>query len=141
MYLKKILLIAVIPLLLTGCSIYKDFKIANIGTDFDKSSKAYLNLLRWQEYESALTTYVSVPLQEEYRKKIKEVGEARIFDFRVKKQECDPARGDATVTAELDYYRPPSVTVKTVVDNQKWSYEGENEKRFWRLKTLLPDFK
>jgi hypothetical protein len=141
MYLKKILLIAVIPLLLTGCSIYKDFKIANIGTDFDKSSKAYLNLLRWQEFESALTTYVSVPVREEYRKKIKEAGEARIFDYRVKRLECDPVGGEASLVAELDYYRPPSVTVKTVVDNQKWSYEGEIDKRSWRLKTPLPDFK
>ena len=141
MNLGKILLVAVIPLLLNGCSIYKDVKIANIGTEFENVSKGYLNLLRWQEFESALTKYVSVPLQEEYRKKIKEAGEARIVDYRVKKQECDPAGGEATVMAELDYYRPPSVTVKTVVDNQKWSYEGETDKRSWRLQTLLPDFK
>jgi hypothetical protein len=141
MNLGKIVLAAVIPLLLGGCSIYKDVKIVNIGTEFDKSSKGYLNLLRWQEFESALTTYVSVPMQDEYRKKIKETGEARIVDYRVKKKECDPARGDATVIAELDYYRPPSVTVKTVVDTQKWSYEGENDQHSWRLTTLLPDFK
>ena len=141
MYLKKILLIAVIPLLLGSCSIYKDLKLANIGTEFDESSKGYLNLLRWQEYESAVSTYVSIPSQEEYREKLKEAGEIRIVDFRVKKLLCDPAKGDATLLAELDYYRPPSVTVKTVVDNQKWSYEGENDARFWRLKTLLPDFK
>jgi hypothetical protein len=42
---------------------------------------------------------------------------------------------------EIDYYRPPSITVKTLVDNQEWSYEGPEEGRVWRLKTLLPEFR
>jgi len=134
----KTLMVVFIPLLLSGCAA---LKTANIGNEFDKSSKDYLTLLRWQEFESALGTYVSVPQQEEYRRKLKETGEVKIVDYRVKREVCDPVRGEATVVAELDYYRPPSVTVKTVVDNQKWVYEGEDDKRSWRLTTPLPDLR
>ena len=137
----KILLAAAITLLFNGCGIFKDIKNVNIGIDFDQSSKGYLNLLRWQEYESALAKYVSVPLQEEYRGRIKGAEEVKIVDYRVKRTECDPIKGEALLVAEFDYYRPPSVTVRTVVDNQKWSYEGLDDKRSWRLMTLLPDFK
>jgi hypothetical protein len=88
-----------------------------------------------------MTTYVSASEQEEYRKKITEAGEVKVVDYRVKTMECEPVKGEASVMVELDYYRPPSVTVKTVVDNQKWSYEGEKDNRTWRLKTPLPDFR
>ena len=138
---SKILLVAAITLLFNGCGIFKDLKNVNIGSEFDQSSKGYLNLLRWQEFESALAKYVSIPLQEEYRLKIKDAEKVKIVDYRVKRTECDPVKGDGLVVAELDYYRPPSVTVKTVVDTQKWSYEGRDDMRSWRLMTLLPDFK
>ena len=138
MNLGKIVLIAAVPLFLIGCSTLKNI---NVGNDFEKDSKAYLQLVRWHELESAMTTYVSASVQEEYRKKITAAGEVLVVDYRVKSMECDPVKGEASLKAELDYYRPPSVTVKTVVDNQKWSYEGEDDARFWRLKTTLPDFK
>jgi len=50
-------------------------------------------------------------------------------------------KGEATVKVEFDYYRPPSTRVHTVEDLQKWSYEGDNDQRNWRLKSLLPEFK
>jgi len=31
--------------------------------------------------------------------------------------------------------------VLTVNDTEKWSYENDNERRIWRLQTLLPQFK
>lgn len=141
MNLQKILLVAVIPLLLNGCGTLKDIKNANIGNEFTQNAKGYRNLVRWQEFESAISTYVSGPLQEEYRKKVREMGEVKVVDYRVKKEECDPVGRAANVVVELDYYRPPSVTVKTVTDNQKWTYELVGDSGSWRLQTLLPDFK
>jgi hypothetical protein len=42
---------------------------------------------------------------------------------------------------EWDYYLPPSVTVRTVIDPQKWRYVEEEDRRGWILTTLLPEFK
>ena len=71
MNLGKILLVAVIPLFMGGCTTLKNI---NVGSDFEKDSKAYIELVRWHELESAMTTYVSASEQEQYRKKITEAG-------------------------------------------------------------------
>ncbi len=135
---STILLLPILAFLLSGCATMKN---VNIGTDFEKSVKAYLNLLRWQEYDNALSKYGRPALQEEYRKRIEKAADVKIVDYRVKREECDPVTRRGTVVAELDYYRPPSVTVKTVTDTQKWVYEEINESSSWRLETLLPVFK
>jgi hypothetical protein len=135
---SRILLAAVITLLLNGCS---TAKIAKIGIECETSTKDYIRLVRWNEFENAMVTYVSAPLQGEYRRKIEAAGEVKVVDYRVKTRECDPVKGEASVKVEVDYYIPPSVTVKTVIDYQKWTYEGPEDQRVWRLKTSLPDFK
>ena len=133
-----LLLVSGILLLSTGCSTMKN---ANIADEFTRSTKGYIKLLRWHELESALVTYVSVPLQERYREGMTAAEDVKIVDYRVKREECDPVRGEGTVQMELDYYRPPSVTVRTVTDLQKWSYEQIGETGSWRLQTMLPDFR
>jgi hypothetical protein len=137
----KILLAVILPLMLTACGTFRDIKYANIGSEFTKSTRDYMQLVRWNELDSAASTYVSPLLQEEYRKKIKDASNVRITDYRVIRMECDPIKGEGTAKMELDYYRPPSVKVNKVEDLQKWSYEGEENKRSWRLKSLLPEFK
>jgi hypothetical protein len=138
MTIKRILLSAMITLLLVSCTTMKNI---NIGGEFEKSSRSYIQLVRWQEFESAAVTYVSPPQQEAYRERIKAAGEVKVADYRVKVIVCDPVKGEATVKVEFDYYRPPSTRVHTVEDLQKWSYEGDNDQRNWRLKSLLPEFR
>lgn len=138
----KILLAAVIlPLMLTACGTFRDIKNANISSEFTKSTRDYMQLVRWHELESATSTYVSPLLQEKYREKIKDASTVSITDYRVIRMECDPIKGEGTAKMELDYYRPPSVKVNKVEDLQQWSYEGEENNRTWRLKTLLPEFR
>jgi hypothetical protein len=137
----KILLAVILPLMLTACGTFRDIKYAKIGNAFVTSSKDYMQLVRWNELESAASTYVSPQLQEKYREKIKNASTVKITDYRVMKTECDPIKGEGTAKMELDYYRPPSVKVNTVVDLQKWSYEGDEKSRSWRLQTLLPEFR
>jgi hypothetical protein len=138
---SKLALLALVALILGSCSTFEAIKNANIGGDFEKDSRAYLQLIRWHELESAVVSYVSPPLRQDYRKKIESAGETQVVDYRIKAMECDPVKGKATLKVEFDYYRLPSTRVLTVVDNQKWSYEEENGGRHWRLQTLLPDFK
>ena len=138
---NKLALIALITLFLGGCSTFEAIRKVNIGTEFEKSSRAYLQLVRWHEMESAMVTYVNASLQDGYRKRIEAAGETKVVDYRIKSMDCDPVKGEATLKVELDYYRPPSTRVLTVVDNQIWSYEGAEGNRSWRLQTLLPEFK
>jgi hypothetical protein len=137
----KILLAVILSLMLTACGIFRDIKHANIGSEFGKSTRDYNQLVRWNELESAASSFVSPSLQEKYRERIKDARTIRITDYRVMRMECDPIKGEGSAKMELDYYRPPSVKLNTVEDLQKWSYEGEENKRAWRLKSLLPEFR
>jgi hypothetical protein len=51
-----------------------------------------------------------------------------------------PEKGEATIILDIDYYREPSVTLKTVEDKQVWKYLGGEDNKRWRLMTLPPDF-
>ena len=137
----KILLAVILTLMLTACGTLRNIKYTNIGSEFGKSARNYIQLVRWHELESAASTFVSPLLLEEYRVKMKDANNVRIIDYRVIKMECDPIKGEGTAKMELDYYRPPSVKVFTVEDLQKWSYEGEENNRTWRLRSFLPEFK
>lgn len=137
-----ILPIALILFFLAGCGTVETIKQISIGSDFEKNSRAYIQLVRWHELESAMNSYASPSIREEYRKKIAAAEGVQVVDYRIKNMECDPAKGVGSLKVEIDYYRSPSIRILTVVDNQEWVLEQEEKGiRDWRLKTVLPDFK
>ena len=116
----------------------KNYKIRD---DFEESSKSYNKMLRWRELEKASGAFVTAPLREKYDLSLKAAGKITITDLRVKTQDCSPEKGKANVVIEIDYFRLPSVTLKTVEDSQKWEYCEEDGQKLWRLMTVLPEFK
>jgi hypothetical protein len=132
-------MILLLILVTTGaCARIKTFNALN---DFEKSSKRYNQMLRWHELNMAGSTFADDSVKEEYTDRARAAKGVTITDYRVLSQECSPEKKTARAVVEIDYYIPPSVTLKTVEDVQKWEYVDINEKKFWRLKTLLPEFK
>jgi hypothetical protein len=141
MNLIKTLAAVMIPLLFAGCgTMMREIKEKDIAIEFDQSARGYNRMVRWHELDSA-EAYVTPKLRDEFHKRIIAAGEVTIVDYRVKSMECSPVKKEGSVRVEFDYYRPPSVTLRTREDHQLWTYEGEEGKRAWRLTTLLPDFK
>ncbi|KAF0220460.1 MAG: hypothetical protein FD174_1114 [Geobacteraceae bacterium] len=136
MSITRLTLLSPLLLALAACS-----SLAVIGLECEKRTKEYNRMLRWQEFDNAAIVFVDKPLRDEFQKRIAAAKDVKVADYRVKSLECDPEKGEATVKAEFDYYIPPSMTLKTAEDVQKWVYSGENGKKEWRLKTLLPAFK
>jgi hypothetical protein len=134
----RIILLFLALLTSSSCSSIKNFTVAD---EFEKSSKSYNQMLRWHEWEKAALAFPIGPLRAEYALRIKSAENVTVTDFRVKSLECNPVKGEAKVAIDIDYYIPPSVTIKTVEDNQRWAYIDENGQKLWRLTTLLPEFK
>lgn len=131
----KLLTLIVMLLALTACrTIYGSASV------FQKNSEDYNRMLRWQELDKAATTFVTERMQGEYRQRAEAVRDVKIADYRLISQECHPDKGEAEVRIEIDYYRPPSVTLKTVEDVQKWRYVDGGKNGGWRLETLVPEF-
>src|SRR6266545_2443681 len=72
----------------------------------EQNSKAYNRMLRWQEYDLAETSLVDPALRAEFQKKMTAAKDVRIVDYRVKKLECRPEKGEAEAVVEFDYYIP-----------------------------------
>ncbi len=108
---------------------------------FERVSRDYNAMLRWQESAMAATTFVDKGARTAYEAKVAASTGVKIADYRVVSWECDSDKGEARVKVEFDYYIPPSTRMKTVTDEQKWVYREEPGQEGWRLTTLLPDFK
>jgi hypothetical protein len=138
MLLRIMLLLSVIALV-GGC---ETIRYKNIGHEFEQNSKSYNHMVRWNELDKAIAVFPPDQLREEFRQKVKAAKGVTVTDVRVKSQSCSPKKGEAMVVTDIDYYREPSVTVRTVEDVQNWQYvEEEKDVRVWRLMSLLPDFK
>lgn len=110
-------------------------------TEFERISRDYNAMLRWQESAMAASTYVDKSVRPAYEVKVAAAAGVKVVDYRVVSWECDSEKGEAKVKVELDYYILPSTRVKTVTDEQKWVYREEPGESGWRLTTLLPEFK
>lgn len=115
---------------------------AAIREEFEKSVKGYNQMLRWQEVEAAGMTYMEPELREAFMKSAEDIRKksVTITDYRILTSECLPDKGSASATAEFDYYILPSNRVKTLTYQQQWSYEKNNGKKGWLLKSGLPPF-
>ncbi len=103
--------------------------------------KGYIRMIRWSEFDKSTLFYVDDPLRDEFQKRVDDVSEVKVVDYRVKNLVCRPKEGTAEVTVEWDYYIPPSITIRTIKDDQKWRYLEEEKRKGWLLTTLLPEFK
>lgn len=135
--LRRIIFLGTTIALMAGCTAISNRTVA---WQLDKSSKAYQKMIRWNELEKAEVLFPPEGLREEFKRKVDAARDVKITDIRVKKMECFPERGEATVIMDIDYYREPSVTLKTVEDKQEWKYVNEGGNEIWRLMTLPPDF-
>jgi hypothetical protein len=138
MKIFPMMLLSALLLMLSAC---QAMHISKVAEDFDKGTRSYLKMVRWNELDQAPLSFVDEPLREEFEKRVKGRKEVQIADYRVKYTDCRPEKGEGEVTVEWDYYIPPSVKLKTVEDAQNWRYIEKEEKKGWMLKTLLPEFK
>ena len=108
--------------------------------EFEKSSRDYSRMVRWQEFSTANTTYVEQDIRRAFEVKVAAAKGITLVDYRILTLTCDPEKGEARATVEFDYYRLPSTRVRTVTDVQQWVYRDEEGESGWRLTSLFPDF-
>ena len=107
--------------------------------DFDKIFADYNDLLRWHRFEDA-SLFPADTISDKYRERLEMAKDVKVVDYRVMNVTFDKKNKEAAVKVELDYYTLSSPRLRTVVDNQKWVYEGAEGKGVWRLVSLLPEF-
>ena len=108
--------------------------------EFDKSIKSYNRMLRWNEVENAVMTYMDKEFREAFlinAEMFRKRG-ITLTDFRILTSECLPEKKSGEVIAEFDYFILPSNRMKTTTYRQQWVYKDSINS--WKLKSGLPAF-
>lgn len=107
--------------------------------EFEKNFRSYNELVRWHQLEEA-SLFPADSISAGYRERLAAAKNVAVVDFRVIDIKYDEKKKEAEAKVEIDYYRHDTLSLKTVIDNQKWMYQGKKGKSLWRLMSLLPDF-
>ena len=90
----RLILLLTLTLSVSACSV-----LFPIKDEFERNSKEYGQMLRWQEFEKAAGIYVDPPLRDAYRKRIEAARDVKVVDYRVTSVDCDRRPARPTVTA------------------------------------------
>lgn len=129
--------VVILPALLCGC---QPFLNARSDETLNETTKDYMRMLRWGDYEVACNTYMTGDVRKDCLKRLGNRG-LKITDYRFRTSDLKPEEGKATVRVEVDYYVPPSVTVKTIEYGQSWEYRDKSGGKTWEMVTPPPEFK
>ena len=135
--MRNILFICVISVIISPCS-----TLTSLREDLDDTVIAYNDLLRRGEFSRA-KNFVDQSQKEDFEAIAKIAKNVKIVDYRIVNADFEAARGEQIVEVEFDYYISPAYIVKTIIDEQKWSYVSteKEKKKQWRLIATLPEFR
>jgi len=137
MKIRNALLLCILLAIISACSALK-----NLREDLKETVIAYNDSVRWSQFGKA-EHFVDDSIRQEFEARVKATKNVKIADYRILNTDFEADKGEQIVEVEFDYYISPVFQVKTLVDEQKWSYvfvESEKAKQ-WRLMTPLPEFK
>ncbi len=133
--LQCVLLLLLVGALSAGCS-----WMALPRPDLAAAERDFSTRLRWLDFSGA-ARHLRPEHQEAFREQFAALDGLHITDTRfVGREEMDPGYIDSRL--EIDYYRLPSVTVKTRQFTLAWEYVdlGRWQQGYWRISTPFPEF-
>ena len=132
--MKTLFFSLLLTAVLVSCSTQR-----SIQAEFEKNFRSYNELVRWNQLEEA-SLFPADSISAGYREQLKDAKNIAVVDYRVMHIEYDEKKKEAEVKVEINYYKRNTLSLKTVIDNQKWAYQEKEGKGHWRLMSLLPDF-
>ncbi|AMV71056.1 hypothetical protein JCM30471_28750 [Desulfuromonas carbonis] len=129
------LLLVLFGLFLGGCS-----WMAVPRPDVADAERDFSTRLRWLDFPGA-ARHLRPEYQEAFREQFAALDGLHITDTRFVSRD-ETASGQIDSRLEIDYYRLPSVTVRTWQFTLAWEYVdlGRWQSGYWRIATPFPDF-
>jgi hypothetical protein len=128
--------IAVVLLFLVfGCAGIQTGKKVTL---FDDTARAYLRAIRWGDYEIAYA-FKNPQNIDNKPPDFEDLHQIRVTAYNVKQTILSEDKSTILRVVDFQYYRISNVTVKNLVDLQKWEYNEEANR--WYLTSEFPNFK
>ena len=125
----------VLVFLIFGCA---GIQTGKKMTLFDDTGRAYLRAIRWGDYETAYA-FRNIQGTDNKMPDFQDLRQIRVTAYNVKQTILSEDKSTILRIVDFQYYRITNVTVKNLIDNQKWEYDEEANR--WYLTSELPDFK
>jgi len=107
-------------------------------TLFDDTARAYLRAIRWGDYETAYAFKNPQDIDNKMPD-FEDMRQIRVTAYNVKQTILSEDKSTILRIVDFQYYRISNVTVKNLIDRQKWEYNEEANR--WYLTSEFPDFK
>ena len=124
----------VFVMLVLGCA---SMETGEKMSQFDETSRAYLRAIRWGEFEAAYA-FKKLSARNEEMPNFEDYRTVKVTNYKVKQTIIAEDQSRVIQIVDFQYYRMKDVTVKNLIDRQKWEYDKEQER--WFLQSNLPDF-
>jgi hypothetical protein len=120
--------------LILGCA---SMKTGEKMSQFDETSRAYIRAIRWGDYEGAYA-FKKLTDREDVLPDFEDYRSVKVTNYKVKQTIISEDQAKIIQIVDFQYYRLTDVTVKTLIDRQKWEYDEEQGR--WFLQSNLPAF-
>lgn len=101
------------------------------------ATKEYNSLLRWKELAAACVAFAAEGEKKGCLERASVLGDLQIAGMVTRDIEYGRDGGEATVTAEIEYYLLPSPVLRKLQDRQRWVSTGPPGQREWRITNPL----
>jgi len=137
--MKKLLAIPVLILCVCACTSYN--ALVADRDELNNSVKEYNDLIRQNDFGKA-KSFAADAVKQEFAARAEAAKNVRVTGYRILNTDYEDFKGAQIVKVQFDYSLPPSNTLKTLVDEQLWSfvYVKEEGRKRWKLMTPFPDF-
>jgi len=126
--------VCVLVLLIVGCAGIETRKQMSL---FDETTRAYGRAIRWGQYEEAFA-FKRLTDKDDNSPDFAEYRQVRVTSYKIKKTRIAEDFSKVLQIVDIQYYRMSNVTVKNLIDRQKWEYDEEEDR--WYLLSELPNF-
>ncbi|MFZ0612122.1 MAG: hypothetical protein WAM73_07800 [Desulfobacterales bacterium] len=120
--------------LLAGCAAYTEMKKQD---DFDETSRSYEKMIFWSNFDTA-DSFRDPQDREAHPLDIEDLKKVKVTAYSVKKVSVSADQAEVRQVVEIGYYRIDEVKVKTMRDQQVWTYDPSL--KHWFLNSGLPPF-
>ncbi len=137
--MKRLLAIPVLVLCVYACASYN--ALVADRDELNNSVREYNELVRRNDFEKA-KEFAADNVKQEFAARTEAARNVKVAEYRILSTDYEDFKGAEIVKVQYDYYLPPASAVKTLVDEQVWSfvYVKEEGRKRWRLMTPLADF-
>ena len=129
--MKQVTLVLLAAIMLSACTTFSENRKQDA---LHEATLLYERSIRWLDFEGA--DALRQPTDSSRPASLKNI---KVTSYRQVGSQLPGDRNSVIIIVKIDYYHADTLKVSTVMDEQTWVYDAENEA--WHITSPLPPFR